>query len=275
MRDEWVPTADGLLTVGVNVRGPSRSSAEVYRFEFARARELGLPIAMHCAGTRKEVERIHQVAILAEEGLLADDLMLAHCNWLPADEMALCARHGVPVSISPVVELRLGMGTPKVRELHDAGVVVSLSLDTTAIAAAADPFVQMRLALGLENARHEDALSLRPRDVLRMATLDGARTLGLDRITGSITPGKRADIVLIDVDRLNTVPVVDPAVAVVHSAAPSNVSTVIVDGRVLVRDGRLLTADTDAIVAEAASRLAALADRAGFELTAAPPGSRG
>jgi cytosine/adenosine deaminase-related metal-dependent hydrolase len=272
VRDEWVPAGDGLLSVGVNVRGPSRSSAEVYRHEFARARALGLPIAMHCAGTRKEIERIHQVAILAEDGLLGDDLMLAHCNWLPVEEMQLCARHGVPVSVSPMVELRLAMGVPKVRELHEAGVTVSLSLDTTAIAATADPFTQMRLTVGLENMRHEDAMALTPREALRMATFDGARTLGLDAITGSITPGKRADIVLVSTERLNTAPAVDPAVAIVHSAAPSNVDTVIVDGRIVVRDGRLLTADSEAIVAEARERLVALAGRAGFELTTAPPG---
>lgn len=271
VRDEWVPSGDGLLTVGVNVRGPSRSTPAVYRHEFDRARELGLPIAMHCAGTRQEIERIHQVQILADEGLLKDDVLLAHCNWLPFAEMVICAEHGVPVSISPMVEMRLAMGTPQIRELHEAGVTVSLSLDTTAIAASADPFQQMRVALGLENVRHQDATALTPREVLRMATLDGARSLGLGDVTGSITPGKRADIVLVAGDRLNTSPVVDPAVAIVHAASPANVDTVIADGRVVVRAGKLLVADTGAIVADAQERLIRLAERAGFRLTTAPP----
>ena len=271
VRKEWVPQGDGLLSVGINVRGPSRSSEAVYREEFGKARELGLPIAMHCAGTRKEIERIHQVEILASEELLGDDLLLAHCNWLPAKEMAMCAEHGVPVSISPMVELRLAMGTPRIRELREAGVTVSLSLDTTAIAASADPFMQMRLAVGLENARHGDALALTPREALRLATLDGARSLGLGEITGSLTPGKRADIVLVAGDRLNTAPVVDPAVAVVHAASPANVDTVIADGRVLVSGGELVVADSAAIVAAAQERLVKLAERADFRLTMAPP----
>lgn len=271
IRDEWPAQREGLLSVGVNVRGPSRSTAEVYRFEFARARELNLPIAMHCAGTRKEIERIHQVAILESEGLLADDLLLAHCNWLPADEMAMAAAHGVPISVSPMVELRLAMGYPPVRELHQAGVTVSISLDTTAIAATADPFAQMRTLVGLEAVRHQDANALSPREVLRMATLDGAASLGLADRTGSLTPGKRADIVLVDGVRLNTAPVVDPAVAIVHSAAPANVDTVIVDGRPLVRHGTLQHVDAEAVAAEAAERLRHLADRADFQLTMAPP----
>jgi cytosine/adenosine deaminase-related metal-dependent hydrolase len=104
-----------------------------------------------------------------------------------------------------------------------------------------------------------------------MATLDGARSLGLDGLTGSLTPGKRADIVLVRTDRLDTAPMVDPAVAIVHSAAPANVDVVIVDGRVLVRDGRFVAADPDAIVAEAEARLARLVERAGLSLTSIPP----
>lgn len=271
IRDEAVPAGDGRLTVGVNVRGPSRSTPEVYRLEFRRARELGLPIAMHCAGTKQEVARIRQVQILDEEGLLGPDVLLAHCIWLPPDDQATVARHRIPISISPLSELRLAMGMPQIRELRAAGVDLSFSLDTTAIAASADPFQAMRVALGLENARHGDATALTPRQALEMSTIAGARALGLADRTGSITPGKRADIVLVRGDRLNTAPVSDPAVAIVHSAAPANVDTVIADGRVLVRGGALVHVDAAAVVAEAQERLAAVCTRAGFTPTMAPP----
>jgi cytosine/adenosine deaminase-related metal-dependent hydrolase len=271
IRDDAVPAGDGRLTVGVNVRGPSRSTPEVYRWEFRTARELGLPIAMHCAGTRQEVARIRQVEILDSEGLLGPDVLLAHCIWLSPEEQATVARHRTPISISPLSELRLAMGMPQVRELRAAGVDLSFSLDTTAIAASADPFLAMRVALGLENARHNDATALTPRQALEMATIAGARALGLDRITGSITPGKRADVVLVRGDRLNTAPLIDPAVAVVHSASPANVDTVIVDGRLLVRRGSLVHVDAAAVVAEAEERLAAVCGRAGFAPLMAPP----
>lgn len=268
---EWLPRGDDRLTVGVNVRGPSRSTPEVYRAEFERARADGLPIAMHCAGTRKEVDRIRQVKVLEQEDLLDDDLLLAHGNWLSAEEHAICAEHGIGVSVSPLAELRLAMGFPQIREMRHAGVTVSLSLDTTAIAANADPFNQMRIALGLENVRHEDANALTPREAIRIATLDGAVSLGLGHITGSLTPGKRADVVLVRVDQLNTAPSIDPAVAIVHSAAPANVDTVLVDGRIIMHGGRLMTADRDAVVDEAEARLAALTERAGFTTSMAPP----
>lgn len=265
LRDERVPASDGLLTVGINIRGPARSTAEVFRREIEDARTHGLPIAMHCAGTKAEIGKIRQVQVLAEAGLLGPDLLFAHGNHLPADDIALVAEHGIPMSVSPMVELRLAMGFLQVAEFHAAGIRTTFSLDTTAIAAAADPFTAMRLAIGLEGVRNGNPESLAPRRALEMATIEGARALGLGERTGSITPGKRADLVLVRSDTLNVAPVVDPAVAVVHGAGPANVDTVIVDGRVLKRGGRLTAADPAGIVTEAEERLAALCGRAGFD----------
>ncbi|MFF0579628.1 amidohydrolase family protein [Streptosporangium saharense] len=262
LRDEYA--ADPLISVGVNVRGPARSAREVYLAEFRQARDLGLPLAMHCAGTRAEVERIHQVALLDADGLLGSDLLLAHCLHLPEADLARVAEHGIPVTVSPLSELRLAMGLPPLVRLREAGVGVSLSLDTTAIAAAADPFQAMRVALGLANVEAGDAEAVTPRDILRAATIEGARALGLAGTTGSLTPGKRADLVLIRTDRLNLAPVADPAVAVVHSAQPADVDTVLVDGRVLKSGGRLTGVDEAALVAEADLALRELCARAGF-----------
>ncbi|ACZ90260.1 amidohydrolase family protein [Streptosporangium roseum] len=262
LRDAYA--GDPLISVGVNVRGPARSARQVYRTEFQAARDLGLPLAMHCAGTRAEVERIHQVALLDEDGLLGPDLLLAHCLHLPDADLARVAEHGIPVTVSPMSELRLAMGLPPLPRLRAAGVRVSLSLDTTAIAASADPFQAMRVALGLANTEAGDAEAVTPRDILRTATLEGAHALGLAGVTGSLTPGKRADIVLIRADRLNLAPVADPAVAVVHSAQPADVDTVLVDGRVLKRGGRLTGVDEAELVTAAGHALRELCGRAGF-----------
>ena len=264
--EAWLPRGDGRLTVGVNLRGPARSTPDVYRFEFSEARRHGLMMAMHCAGTRAEVDRIRQVRVLADDGLLGPDLLLAHGNHLPPDDIALAAEASVPISISPMSELRLAMGFLQVREFEAAGIRTSLSLDTTAISANADPFAAMRVAVGLESVRHGDATSLSPRRALEMATIEGARSLGLGHVTGSISPGKRADLILIRTDALNVAPVVDPAVAVVHAATPANVDTVIADGRVLKRDGRLTTVDERALVEDARTALAGLCERAGFRI---------
>jgi cytosine/adenosine deaminase-related metal-dependent hydrolase len=122
----------------------------------------------------------------------------------------------------------------------------------------------MRIAVGLENARLGDAQALSPRRALELATIDGARTLGLGAVTGSLSPGKRADLILVRTDRLSMAPVVDPAVAVVHSAGPADVDTVVVDGRILKREGRFTAIDPAVAVAEAKEALDDLCARAGF-----------
>jgi cytosine/adenosine deaminase-related metal-dependent hydrolase len=265
IRGRWADVAaEGLLTVGVAVRGPARSSPAVYRREWELARSLGLRISMHCAGTRAEVARIRQVQLLAADGLLGSDLLLAHGNHLAADDLVLLAEWGIPVSVSPLSELRLAMGFPQISEMLSAGVPVALSLDTTAISANADMFQTMRIAVGLENARLGDAQALSPRRALELATIDGARTLGLGAVTGSLSPGKRADLILVRTDRLSMAPVVDPAVAVVHSAGPADVDTVVVDGRILKREGRFTAIDPAVAVAEAKEALDDLCARAGF-----------
>ena len=116
----------------------------------------------------------------------------------------------------------------------------------------------------MEAIANLDAEALSPRRALELATIEGARALGLDHLVGSLTVGKRADLMMVRTDTLNMAPVRDPAVAIVHSAQPSNVDTVMVDGRILKRHGRLTTVDTAAVVDDANTRLADLCKRADF-----------
>jgi cytosine/adenosine deaminase-related metal-dependent hydrolase len=262
--EEWVPSSENLLTLGVAVRGPARSTPEVYREEWRLARDQGLTISMHCAGTEAEVERIRQVELLEADGLLGEDMLLAHCLYISPTEREHLACHGIPISMSPLAELRLGMGAPPINQHVAAGVSVSLSLDTTAISAAADVFQAMRIAIGLESIAARDATALTPRRVLEMTTIDGARALGLEDVVGSLSIGKRADLIMIRTDQLNMAPVRDPAIAVVHSAQPNNVDTVMIDGRILKRNGKLTTVDVPTVIAEAEDSLRRLCERAGF-----------
>lgn len=268
--EEWGPRSEGLLTLGVGVRGPARSTPEVYRKEWMAAREYGLTISMHCAGTRAEVERIRQVRILHDEGLLGPDMLLAHCLYISHDEREFLAANRIPVSMSPMSSLRLGMGAPPFTRHLAAGIPVSLSLDTTAISACADVFAAMRVAVGLEAIANQDPEALSPRRVLKLATIEGARALALDHLVGSISVGKRADLIMVRTDTLNMAPVYDPAVAIVHSAQPSNIDTVMIDGRILKRHRRLTAVDPATVVRNAAERLDQLCRRAGYR----PPGGR-
>jgi cytosine/adenosine deaminase-related metal-dependent hydrolase len=156
------------------------------------------------------------------------------------------------VSLAPQIEIQMGHGWAPAQKAESLGIPVGLSSDV-ATTSSADQFTQMHAVFGSERGRrHEiswnenlDGLEPTPdlitaRQVLRWATLDGAKVAGLGDRTGSITPGKKADIVIIDGHAVNTYPVIDPVAAVVCAADISNVDTVIIDGVIRKRDGKLL-----------------------------------
>src|SRR5439155_24968 len=189
---------------------------------------------------------------LAGRGLLGDDITYVHCNTLNHEEFRLIGDSGGTASISPEVELQMGHGWLATMKLLAAAVRPSLSIDiVTSI--AGDMFGAMRtLLLGtravingaaLAERRIVDPLPLTTRDVLEFATLQGARACGLEATTGSLTPGKAADIVLVDSNRLNLMPMNNAYGAIVESAHAGNVDSVFVNGRARKRHGRLLDVD--------------------------------
>ncbi len=144
-----------------------------------------------------------------------------------------------------------------------AGVLVSLSVDTTALAGNADMFATMRATQNIENARSGSEFALPPRRVVELATISGARDLGIADRVGSLTPGKRADLILMRTTDVNIGPFTNPAHLLVGAAQPANVDTVIVDGRILKRRGQLTPLDGERVVREAAASLAGVRARAG------------
>jgi cytosine/adenosine deaminase-related metal-dependent hydrolase len=154
------------------------------------------------------------------------------------------------------------MGVPRISELLAAGVLVSLSVDTLAYPQSASLLSVLGMARAIERGRGN---AISARRMLELATIDGARDLGLDHLIGTITPGKRADLIMLDRMALNLAPCADPVGVLVACAQPANVDTVLVDGRVLKRSGRL-TASEPREIAEAAVRsLGALLRRAGWD----------
>ncbi len=261
-REWFARSGEGLVTLGMASRSLSASPRgpappDVLRRDWDGARSLGLPITMHASpeGTVEALER---------DRLLGPDLQLVHCTRANRGERELMAARGVTLSLSPWSELRAALAFPPLGEMLAAGVLVSLSFDSPALSGNADMFATMRVAADLEYARQENALAISPRRVLELATIDGARDLGVADRSGSLTPGKRADLILVRTTDLNMVPVVDPVYALVHSALPSNVDTVIVDGRILKRGGQLTALDAEQVAREAAESALALRGRAGW-----------
>jgi 5-methylthioadenosine/S-adenosylhomocysteine deaminase len=246
----WIPReTDNRVTLGVALRGPFRTESDIYRREWDAARTAGLPITMHCDRCMREVGcRRCDLAAMKEMDLLGPDVQIVHAVHAAPPDIDAMAETGTHLSLSPQTELRT-MGFPKLAEMLGAGVLVSLSIDTTATPCNADMFSQMRVALSTEMARVENA-GLTPRRMLQLATLDGARDLGLADRIGSITPGKRADLILVRMTDLNMTPCGDPVDVLVLSGLPQNVDTVIADGRILKRGGRLVGMDTEQIQVE-------------------------
>jgi cytosine/adenosine deaminase-related metal-dependent hydrolase len=267
-RTQWTPQAtDHRVTLGVALRGPFRTGPEIYRREWDAARKAGLPITMHCDRCMREAGcRRCDIASMKEKGLLGPDLQIVHAvHAAPADIEAM-AETRTHLSLSPQTELRT-MGFPKVAEMLAAGVLVSLSIDTTATPCNADMLSQMRVTLSTEMARVENA-GLTPRRMLQMATIDGARDLGLADVTGSITPGKRADLILVRMTDLNMVPCGDPVDVLVLSGLPHNIDTVIVDGRILKRGGRLTAVEPNQVAAETHASITHILRAAGWDVPA-------
>ncbi|MFJ9582692.1 amidohydrolase family protein [Streptomyces acidicola] len=248
IRDEYFASDSGLLTMALATRGPGFCTNDVVTAEWGLARELGVPITVHVAMGRL-AGRFGMVKQLHGLGLLGSDTTYVHCCYLSEEEWGMVADSGGTVSIAAQVETQMGHGWPPVMKAIEHGLRPSLSIDVVTTVPG-DMFTQIRAAFGAERARvNADCWQanlpvpetmLTARHMLEIATLNGAHVAGLEDRTGSLTPGKRADVVALDATALNMAPVYDAAAAVTLSADVSNVDTVIVDGVIHKRDGRLL-----------------------------------
>ena len=238
----------GMLRLGIASRGPEYNAIAICREEWAFARKLGIPITTHIG---IDPAKTFGIQALDDAGLLGPDVQLVHATNQAAGDMERIRRTGTHVSISPFTEGRTGFGFAPVTEFLATGNPISLSVDTCILCGNADMFQNMRGLQNQEDGRKHSEFALPPRTVLEMATINGARDLGLDAITGSITPGKRADLLLLRTDMLNMSPFTDPIHMIVQSAHFANVDTVIIDGRVRKRRGMLTGVDVSRVMSDA------------------------
>ena len=276
MHGDWPNLSnEGLLTLGIAWRGvqaalPSADgkmeirplSPDMYRVEYEAARKLSLPVSVHLNSTK--FDKNHILA-LHKLGYVFDGLQVIHAINTSPEEMDILAAAGASVSISPASEMRIGFGLPKVAEYLDHKVNLALSVDTTPLTGNADMFGIMKLVQNLENGRSESEFKLPARKVIELATIEGAKALGLADRTGSLRKGKRADIIMVGTRDINIGPFTEPAYMLVDSAQASNVDTVMVDGRILKRNGKLTAIDTGKLMEEASSASQAVRQRADWK----------
>jgi len=274
VRETYFSADSGLLTMALATRGTGFCKDEVVQAEWGLARELGIPITVHVAMGRL-AGRFGMISALSKLHLLGPDTTYIHCCYFSDEEWQLVADSGGTISIAPQVEVQMGHGWPPVVKAMEYGLRPSLSIDVVTTVPG-DMFTQIRSAFGTERARanavwwerNEPARDLlTARQMLEMATINGAHVAGVEDRTGSLTPGKQADVVILDATALNMTPIHDPVAAVTLSADVSNVDAVLVAGEFRKRDGRLL-ADVgrarelvensrDHLIAEASRRKAA------------------
>jgi 5-methylthioadenosine/S-adenosylhomocysteine deaminase len=252
IKETYFSSNDGLLTMALATRGPGFTQDEVVESEWSLARDLGIPITVHVAMGRL-AGRYAMVEQLDRLSLLGPDTTFIHCCYFSEHEWRRVADTGGTISIAAQVELQMGHGWPPVNKSYQFGLRPSLSIDVVTTVPG-DMFTEMRAAFGAERARVNAVAweadttvpetMLTARQMLEMATINGAHVAGLEDRVGSLTPGKQADVVVVDATAINVTPVHDPVAAVTLSADVSNVEHVLVAGDFRKRNFKLL-ADVD------------------------------
>lgn len=251
---EWHGKADGRITCMLGPHAPYTCPPDYLKQVIGMAEELGVGIHIHLAETRQETEAIRNrygcspVSLLAGTGLLDLPVLAAHCVHLSSEDIEILAEKGTGVAHCPESNMKLASGIAPVPGLLGAGVTVGLGTDGAASNNNLDLLEEMRSAALLQKVANNDPETLPAYTALEMATIGGARALGLGDKIGTLEAGKRADIILLDLRKPHLNPPHDVVANVVYAAQAGDVDTVIVDGNVIVEAGWLRTIDTETVM---------------------------
>ncbi|MFB2623092.1 amidohydrolase family protein [Methanothermobacter marburgensis] len=244
--------ADGRIKVALGPHSPYTCSEELLRETARLAAEHGVGIHIHVSETENEVREVSEahgmspVEYLDSTGVLGPGTVAAHCVWLKENEMEILSERGVKVSHNPSSNMKLASGISPVPELMGRGVNVSIGTDGAASNNNLDMFEEMKTASLLQKVSLHDPTALPAMDVFRMATVNGAKALGVN--SGLIEEGRLADIVVLNTRRPHLTPWRKPASHLVYSASGADVDTVICDGRILLLEGELKVLDEEYVM---------------------------
>ena len=233
---------------------PYTCSDDTLKAAKAAADRLGVLFQVHAAETRFEREQsirdkgASPVAHLARLGILDPRTLLAHCVWVDEADMAIMAQSGCGVTHCPESNMKLASGIAPVVHMRAGGITVGLGTDGAASNNDLSLFGEMGTAAKLHKVTTGDPTALDAASVLKMATIDGARAIGLEKRIGSLETGKQADIIILDTRAAHLTPLYHPESHIVYAAGGADVRHVMVAGKLLVRDRRLLTIDIDAVM---------------------------
>lgn len=215
----------------------------------AAARDAGVQYMLHLMEHEEETRTIESrygrkpVPYLLELGVLDSETVAVHCNWLSPEDINVFAGQGVRVSHNPASSMKLAAGVAPIPQMLGRGIPVGLGTDGAASNNTLDMFEEMNLAAKIHKAVSLDPTAMSAEDVVRMATIGGARVLGLDHLIGSIEKGKLADIIILDMNQPHLTPLYNPYSQLVYAARGADVTISIIDGKIVMENRRLLTMD--------------------------------
>jgi len=250
--------ADGRVSVRLGPHALYSCSPNLLGRVREAALRLKVGVHMHLAESLDMTESLKskyglsEAELLDKIGFLNDlDVLAAHCIYLSDDEMRILARHNVKVAYNPVANMKLGMDAAKINHLLKLGIAVGLGTDGPASNNSLDMFETMKVAALFQKSSYHDPTILPTETILRMVTIDGARTLGLEKQIGSLKVGKRADIILLDFEKPHLTPRHNLYANIVYSARGSDVDTVIVDGNIIMEKQKVRTIKEKEVIEKA------------------------
>jgi len=245
-----------LITPSVFCHSAYTCSTETLKKAKALCVESGLRFQIHAAETQNEWQQIqdqHQstpIQYLDQLGILDENTLLIHCVWINDKDIEIIAARSASVSHNPESNAKLAAGIAPVPKLLKAGITVGLGTDGCASNNNLDLFHEMDMVAKLHKATTFDPTTMDARSVVEMATIGGARAIGLGRHIGSLEVGKRADVIIIDTRTPHLTPMYHPESHIVYAAKSSDVRDVVVDGRIRVRNRNVLSLDVEEIMAK-------------------------
>lgn len=258
--DRWHGKGDGRITTMIAPHSPYMCPPDFLRAAVNLSKEKNVPLHIHLAETKDEEKMIQEkhglrpVEYLKQAGVFDRHVLLAHgVHFNDEDYETLKTVQGGIIH-NPVSNAKLGCGISDVKRLMDSGVKVGLGTDGPASASSLDLFLEMKAASWFQKLKYEEAAVLSAHDVLSMATQNGADILGIGDEVGSLTVGKKADILLMDMNKLHLTPSHEHANLLVYSATGQDVDTVIIDGKIVMRGRELKTIDEEKVIANAKER---------------------
>ncbi|HKC65473.1 MAG TPA: amidohydrolase family protein, partial [Pyrinomonadaceae bacterium] len=267
--EEWHGRAEGRIRYCFAPRFAVSCTRDLLTEVAQLARKRGVMVHTHASENRTEVEMVERetgernVSYLNSVGITGPHVALAHCIHLDNAELEILERTKTNVAHCPSSNLKLGSGIAPIKEMLERGISVSIGADGSPCNNRLDMFTEMRTAALLQKVEH-GADVLPAQRTLRLATRDGARALGLEHEIGTLEAGKRADLIILNLNCLHSTPrPTDIVSAIVYSSQASDVQTVIIDGRVVMRDRKLLTMNEREVIDEANREAGLLRARAG------------